>query len=84
MVRDCCQLYLDEKLKLRNFFRSNTTRVCLTIDYWTSVQNLNYMTLTAHFVDNEWKLQKTIINFYLIPNHKGDTIGKHIETCLNE
>ena len=25
-----------------------------------------------------------IINFYLIPNHMWETIGKNVETCLNE
>ena len=42
------------------------------------------MTLTTHFVDNEWNIQKKILNFCLIPNHKGETIGKHIEICLKE
>ncbi|XP_074347227.1 zinc finger BED domain-containing protein RICESLEEPER 2-like [Apium graveolens] len=41
-----------------------------------------YMCLTAHYVDSDWKLQKKIINFYLILNHKGDTIGKAIESGL--
>ncbi|XP_025661395.1 zinc finger BED domain-containing protein RICESLEEPER 2-like [Arachis hypogaea] len=42
------------------------------------------MSLTAHFVDDEWKLQKRILNFCLIENHKGETIGREIETCLRE
>jgi hAT family C-terminal dimerisation region/Domain of unknown function (DUF4413) len=58
--------------------------VCLTTDAWTSVQNLNYMCLTAHWVDSHWKLQKRIINFCLIPNHKGETIGETIEWCLRD
>ncbi|XP_015965308.1 zinc finger BED domain-containing protein RICESLEEPER 2-like [Arachis duranensis] len=43
-----------------------------------------YMSLTVHFVDDEWKLQKRILNFCLIENHKGKTIGREIETCLRE
>lgn len=58
--------------------------MCLITDCWTYIQNLNYLTLTAHFVDNDWKLQKRFLNFSLIPNHKGETIGKHVEDCLNE
>lgn len=49
-----------------------------------SIQNLNYMCLTAHFIDCEWKLHKKIINFCLIPNHKGDTIEKYVEPCLQD
>ncbi|KAL4566910.1 hypothetical protein LXL04_031036 [Taraxacum kok-saghyz] len=42
------------------------------------------MVLTAHFIDHEWKMQKRILNFCQIPNHKGDTIGKATESCLKE
>ena len=73
-----------KKLKLRSFLRYNCARICLTIDCWTSVQNLNYMVLTAHFIDNQWTLQKRILNFCQIVNHKGETIGKQIESCLHE
>ena len=40
------------------------------------------MSLTAHFIDDDWKLYKRILNFCVISNHKGDTIGKLIESCL--
>ncbi|XP_050897975.1 zinc finger BED domain-containing protein RICESLEEPER 2 [Lathyrus oleraceus] len=59
-------------------------KVTLTTDCWTSIQNLNYLTLTAHFVDNEWKYQKRIISFTVIPNHKGETVGRKIEEVLRD
>lgn len=82
--RDCFQLYLDEKIRLKAFFKSNCSRVALTSDCWTSIQNLNYLTLTAHFIDNEWKYQKRIISFSTVLNHKGETIGRQIEETLRE
>ena len=42
------------------------------------------MALTIYFINNDWKLQRRIINFYMIANHKEETIGKHVETYLNE
>nr|XP_004516124.1 zinc finger BED domain-containing protein RICESLEEPER 2-like [Cicer arietinum] len=84
IARGCFQLYLDEKLKLKAFFKSNCNRVALTTDCWTSIQNLNYLTLTSHFVDNEWNYQKRIISFTVIPNHKGVTVGKKIEEVLKD
>ncbi|XP_050896674.1 zinc finger BED domain-containing protein RICESLEEPER 2 [Lathyrus oleraceus] len=84
VARDCFQLYLDEKQKLKAFFKSDCNRVALTTDCWTSIQNLNYLTLTAHFVDNEWKYQKRIISFTVIPNHKGETVGRKIEEVLRD
>ena len=40
------------------------------------------MCLTAHFIDNDWKLHKRIINFCPISSHRGEAIGKVIEKCL--
>ncbi|CAI0449146.1 unnamed protein product [Linum tenue] len=59
-------------------------RVCLTTDTWTSVQNLNYMCLTSHWIDDQWKLHKKVLSFPTIPNHKGETIGLSIMNCLKE
>ena len=56
--------------------------VCVTTDTWTSIQNLNYMAVTAHFIDGDWTYQKKILNFCPIANHKGDTIGRAVESCL--
>ncbi|KAK2372832.1 zinc finger BED domain-containing protein RICESLEEPER [Trifolium repens] len=44
--RDCFKLYQEEKTSLRALLRSNCTRVALTTDCWTSVQNLGYLVLT--------------------------------------
>lgn len=33
-------------------------RVSVTIDTWTSIQDINYMVVTAHFMDSDWKLHK--------------------------
>ncbi|XP_022155174.1 zinc finger BED domain-containing protein RICESLEEPER 2-like [Momordica charantia] len=71
-----------EKKKLKSALSRSGQRVCLTTDTWTSVQNINYMVITAHFIDGDWNLHKRILNFCQIANHKGDTIGRAIEKCL--
>jgi hypothetical protein len=84
MMKDCMKIFISEKEKLRAMFLTTGARVCLTTHTWTSVQNLNYMCVTCHFIDSDWNLHKRIINFSLIPNHKGETIGKKIESCMLE
>ena len=43
------------------------------------------MSLTAHYVDAEWKMCKSIINFcHLPPPHNGWAISDHIYNCLLE
>ncbi|CAK8563422.1 unnamed protein product [Lathyrus sativus] len=84
IARECFQLYLDEKVRLRAFFKSDCGRVAITTNCWTSVQNLNYLTLTAHFIDRDWNYQKRIISFTVIPNHRGRMVGKKVEEVLKE
>ncbi|GKC22843.1 hypothetical protein Tco_1024993, partial [Tanacetum coccineum] len=48
------------------------------------VLNVNYMCLTAHWVDDDWVLRKKILNFCPIANHRGDTIGKMVYQCLQK
>ena len=56
---------------------SPTTSAC------TSIQNVNYMYVIAHYIDEAFRLRKKIFNFF-IANHKGETIGITLENCLKE
>ena len=82
MARDVIVIYNSEREKLRKSLKG--CRVCLTTDTWTSIQNLNYMCLTGHFIDDTWKLHKRVLNFCQVEDHKGETIGKKIEMSLRE
>ena len=42
------------------------------------------MSLTCHFIDDDWKLYKRILNFCKVEDHKGEIIGRKIEMCLRE
>jgi hypothetical protein len=53
VMKDCMKIFISEKEKLRAMFLTTGARVCLTIDTWTSVQNLNYMCVTCHFIDSD-------------------------------
>ncbi|KAI3409477.1 uncharacterized protein J3R85_019306 [Psidium guajava] len=84
VVRDCMKLYHAERISLKTFFRNLKSRVALTTDTWSSIQNLNYLCLTAHFISDDWRLHKRIINFVVMSSHKGKDIGKMIEKCIYE
>ena len=84
IARDCYALFIDERRKSKGFFEKVPARVCLTTDTWTSGQNLSYMCLTAHFIDDDWNLHKRIINFCPIGGHFGELIGRAIEKRLIE
>ncbi|KAM0868272.1 hypothetical protein ACQ4PT_041401 [Festuca glaucescens] len=81
-TRDTVRIYFEEKSKLKLFLKEQCERVCLTTDCWTSQQQESFMTVTAHFICNEWKLHKKIISFFKVKGHKGDDIGKHLKKTL--
>ena len=79
IARDCLRLYIREKESLRKVLMAGQ-RVCLTTE--TSIQNLNYIYLTAHYINVDWVYHKKILNYCLVPDHKSETIGRVVESCL--
>ncbi|XP_019150660.1 PREDICTED: zinc finger BED domain-containing protein RICESLEEPER 2-like [Ipomoea nil] len=82
--RDILVVYDEERLKLKQFLRGSSHRVSITTDSWTSIQRINYMVVTAHFIDSAWKLHKKILAFVPVTSHKGEYLAKALENCLRE
>ncbi|KAM0858616.1 hypothetical protein ACQ4PT_047723 [Festuca glaucescens] len=83
-AREVVKTYLRERAKLMSFFKENCASVCVTTDCWISQQQDGYMTVTAHFIGNDWKYHKKIINFIMVKSHKGKDLGKNLQKCLLE
>ncbi|KAL4312242.1 hypothetical protein GQ457_01G026780 [Hibiscus cannabinus] len=60
--------------KLLSKLEANEGRIAITTDVWTADhQNRGYMAVTAHYIDDEWTLQKRIIRFEYVPTpHTSD------------
>jgi hypothetical protein len=74
----------DEKEKLKSILFANKQMVSLTIDCWTSVQNMNYMVVTCHFINERCVLNKKNIEFKFDFGSQGETIEMNLEACLKE
>ncbi|KAL0446508.1 UNVERIFIED_CONTAM: putative AC transposase [Sesamum latifolium] len=82
ITKDIFNVYVSERARLKSFIKEHAQRVCITTDTWTSIQRVNYMCMTAHFIDDDWNLHKRILNFCPIIGHKSEEIGKGVEKCL--
>uniref|UniRef100_A0A3Q7JLR4 HAT C-terminal dimerisation domain-containing protein n=1 Tax=Solanum lycopersicum TaxID=4081 RepID=A0A3Q7JLR4_SOLLC len=82
ITRDCYEVFGELKINLKQSLREVQLRICLTIDTWTSMQRINYMCLTAHFIDRDLVLHKRILNFCPIDSHKGEYLTESINNCL--
>ncbi|GJV66743.1 zinc finger BED domain-containing protein RICESLEEPER 2-like protein [Tanacetum coccineum] len=80
---DCMNVYEMEKKKLKKLL-VDVKRISLTTDLWKSKhQNTEYMVITGHFVDTNWKLQKRVLSFVDIPPPRhgieiADTLLKYL------
>ncbi|KAF3782511.1 putative AC transposase [Nymphaea thermarum] len=84
MKRDVTKLYEVEKKKLKEYFKG-VPSVALTTDMWTSNQQIGYISITAHFIDHSWTLQKRIIGFSQVePPHTGKNLANVIAKNIQE
>lgn len=49
LQKDCLKLHEEEKPRLRVFLSGK--RICITTDTWIFLQNINYICVTASFID---------------------------------
>ncbi|CAL5025308.1 unnamed protein product [Urochloa decumbens] len=66
MVEHCCALFQKEKANLKDKLALSSRRVSLSASIWTAdgaEPAVNYLCLTAHFIDKDWKVQRMIIKF---------------------
>ena len=81
---DCWTSYEVEKKRLNGLLKT-VDRISITTDMWKSGQKIQYMVLTAHFVESDWKLQKRVLNFVDVPPpHFGLAVYDALYKCLQE
>ncbi|KAL5722356.1 hypothetical protein ACHQM5_005889 [Ranunculus cassubicifolius] len=81
---DCLQIFGKEKLKVLEMLDKFSGKLSLTADIWTSYQDHGYMSLTAHYFDQSWVLQKKILNIVLVDPHSEQDLAEAINSCLKE
>ena len=60
VTRDCYDLYVSERDKLKSFIKQTYQSVCLTTNMWTFIQRVNYMCLMCHFIDKIGNYRKRL------------------------
>ncbi|CAH1416278.1 unnamed protein product [Lactuca virosa] len=64
---DCFKIYEHEKKTLTALTKA-ASKISLTTDCWkSSHQKIEYMVITGHFIDHNWRLQKRVLSFVHVP-----------------
>lgn len=76
---DCMKIFESERQKLYDLLNKLLCRISLSADLWSSSENLGHIRLTTQYIDEDWNLQKKILNFcpLEIP-HTGEVVAKCI------
>ncbi|KAB2035951.1 hypothetical protein ES319_D04G188800v1 [Gossypium barbadense] len=85
-ARDVLMYYAKERDRVKEELAKAPGLICLTSDNWNSEHtNYEYICVTAHWVDKDWKLQKRIIRFRaLFPLYDGLNIADELVLCLSQ
>ncbi|RDX79021.1 hypothetical protein CR513_40605, partial [Mucuna pruriens] len=82
---DVLKIYMREKAKVKEELASIPSRISLTSNLWTSCNIEGYISLIAHYVDTNWKLNSKILNFcYMPPFHTGFELSKKVNEFLQK
>ncbi|KAJ3705877.1 hypothetical protein LUZ61_009582 [Rhynchospora tenuis] len=77
---DCVALYEEENGLLYDLFAKMDCKVSFTSDLWTCKgKDRGFMALTCHYIDDDWKLRKRLLNFTPMPSRH---TGQHISQAI--
>ncbi|KAL6543343.1 hypothetical protein OROHE_010863 [Orobanche hederae] len=83
---DCTAIYEKEKQRVYESIHHFHGRINLAVDMWASSESSDeYICLTANLIDEDWKLQKRMLNFIsLDPSHTDDILSEAIIKSLTD
>lgn len=71
-----------ERLKIK---LGKTEYIAFTTDMWTSMQNIAYMCVTAHWLNENWELESAILQTRETPErHTGENISIRLQATADE
>ncbi|KAH6800327.1 hypothetical protein C2S52_000791 [Perilla frutescens var. hirtella] len=81
---DIMKIYQNEKLKTMGRLEKVDCKIVLTTDLWTaSNQKKWFMAITAHYIDDDWKMQSSLLRFmYVECPHTSEALSKVLIECM--
>ncbi|CAB4444399.1 unnamed protein product [Rhizophagus irregularis] len=79
------EIYESQCKILKTYFSKLSSKVAITTDVWTACTNQAYMSVTLHWIDDEWKMNCILLD--LVPlheRHTGATLANTMYTIIND
>jgi len=79
------QVFTDIQKSVINTLMQNKSKISFTLDGWTSVAGKSYYGITAHFINDDWKLVSVALDFVASNGrHTGKDIAEIFFACLKD
>ena len=81
IAKKVTQLYEIEKVNIKGILSALNSKMAITTDLWTACTNQSYMSVTLHWIENDWQLRRILLD--LVPMHERHT-GINLKETLME
>lgn len=65
------KIYEENTQIIQNIFINLSSKISFTTDCWTSPSSKSFMSITAHFINDDWILQHILLDFIETYDHSG-------------
>ncbi|KAI7746374.1 hypothetical protein M8C21_016027 [Ambrosia artemisiifolia] len=80
---DCLTIYAKERQKVFEVIQNLHGRISLAVSFWSSPENVDYLSLTANYIDDNWKLRRKLLNFLTLDSSQTeDVLSDLVVKCL--
>ncbi|CAG8521004.1 12500_t:CDS:2 [Acaulospora morrowiae] len=79
------QIYEKQRDNVKEYFNNYNGKVALTTDIWTACTNQAYMSITLHWIDDKWKMNRILLDLIsLHERHTSTVLVDIIYTVIND
>ena len=90
LKRQIMDTFKTKRTEIITIMQKNTSKVSFTTDCWTSPNNIAFMGVTVHYIDENWTMQAKTLDFFSLPgitlisNTKIPTLAKIVQKPLRK
>ncbi|XP_054806875.1 putative AC transposase isoform X2 [Prosopis cineraria] len=67
------EVFRSMKEEVKAFLAQVSTKFSITVDFWTSFEQVFYMSVTCQWIDENWCFQKVLLDICRVPSPYGST-----------
>ena len=85
ICKDIHQAFTNEQSFIQEELQNISSQISFTLDGWTSKNQIPFLGITAHWINNNWDLRQITLEFYHLEGpHSGENLAKAFFQVLKD